>query len=151
MLRQKIADSIKISMKAREELKTQTLRLVMAKIKDKDIEAEMAGKPALTEPELLGILQGMLKQRQESIAIFEANKRQDLADKEKAEVVIIESFMPKQMSEDEAKAAVAGVVKELGASSIKDMGRVMAAVKEKYAGAMDMGKASGYVKAALGA
>src|SRR5262249_29738448 len=126
-----------------------TLRLVNAAIKNADIDAERAGKAALSEDEVLGLLQKMIKQRHESVALYDQGGRKELADQERGEIEIIKSFLPQQLSDAEAKAAVAAAIKETGAAGVKDMGKVMAVLKERHAGRMDFGKASGLVKSAL--
>ena len=148
MLRDKINDSVKTAMKAQDKPRLSTLRLVNAGIKNAEIEAERAGK-TLSDNDILGLMQKMIKQRQESVAIYEQGGRKELADQERAEIEVIKGFLPQQMSEAEAKAAIAAVIKETGASGMKDMGKVMAALKERHAGRMDFGKASGLVKAQL--
>ena len=149
MLREKINDGMKAAMKAQDKLRLSTLRLVNAAIKNADIEARTAGKGPLSDDDLLGLLQKMIKQRQESVELYDKGGRADLAGAEREEIAIISSFLPKQLSEDEIKAAVAEAVKETGAAGIKDMGRVMAALKQRYTGKMDFGKASGLVKGLL--
>ena len=136
-------------MKAQDKVRLSTLRLVNAAIKNADIEAEMAKKPGLTDDDILGLMQKMIKQRQESVAVYEQGGRKELADQERGEIEIIKRFLPQQMSEAEAKAAIAAVIKETGATGMKDMGKVMAALKAAYAGKMDFGKASGLVKGLL--
>ena len=126
-----------------------TLRLVNAAFQTADIEAETGKKSALSDDDLLGLLQKMIKQRQESVDIYDKAGRKELADQERGEIEIIRGFMPEQMSEAEAKAAIAAVIKETGAQSVKDMGKVMAALKQAYAGKMDFGKASALVKGLL--
>jgi len=148
VLRETINDSVKTAMKARDKLRLSTLRLMNAAIKNADIEAERGGK-ALADDDLLGLLQKMIKQRQESVEIYDKGGRKELADQERGEIEIIKGFLPEQMSEAEAKAAIAAVIKESGAQGIKDMGKVMAALKQAYAGKMDFGKASGLVKGLL--
>ena len=148
MLRDKINDSVKTAMKAQDKPRLSTLRLINAAIKNADIEAERAGK-TLSDDDILGLMQKMIKQRQESVAIYEQGRRKELADQERAEIEVIQGFLPQQMSEAEAKAAIAAVIKETGASGMKDMGKVMATLKERHAGRMDFGKASGLVKAQL--
>ena len=148
MLRDDINAALKDAMKARDERRVSTLRLVNAAIKNADIESEMAGK-SLADDALLGLLQKMIKQRQESVEIYDKAGRKELADKERGEIEIIQAYLPKQMSEAEAKAAIAEAIKETGAQSVKDMGRVMAALKQAHAGKMDFGKASGLVKSQL--
>ena len=148
VLRNDINESVKAAMKAHDKLRLSTLRLMNAAIKNADIEAERAGK-SLGEDELLGLLQKMIKQRQESVDIYEKGGRKELADQERGEIEVIKGFLPQQMSEVEAKAAIAAVIKDIGASGMKDMGKVMAALKERHAGRMDFGKASGLVKGLL--
>ncbi|KRE02097.1 glutamyl-tRNA amidotransferase [Bosea sp. Root381] len=148
-LRERFTADLKEAMKAGEKGKVSTIRLITSALKDKDIEARGLGKGETTPDELLALLQKMIKQRQESIAIYEANGRPELAAGEKAEVEVISGYMPKQMSDDEVQAAIAAAVTESGAASVKDMGKVIAILRANYAGQMDFGKASGMVKAAL--
>ena len=148
MLRNEINDSVKAAMKAQDKPRLGTLRLMNAAIKNADIEAERAGK-SLAEEDLLSLLQKMIKQRQESVEIYEKGGRKELADQERGEIEVIKGFLPQQMSEAEAKAAIAAVIKDTGAAGMKDMGKVMAALKERHAGKMDFGKASGLVKGLL--
>ncbi|HEY4996204.1 MAG TPA: GatB/YqeY domain-containing protein [Aestuariivirga sp.] len=151
-LRDQLSNDIKLAMKAGEKKKVATIRLMQAAIKEKDINSRTEGhESALTaDPGILDIFTKMVKQRQDSIAAFEKGNRDDLAQNEKDELAIIQTYMPKQMSEDEAKAAVAAVIKAIGASGIKDMGKVMAELKTKFSGQMDMSKAGGFVKGLLG-
>ena len=148
MLREKLNDGMKGAMKTGDKLRLSTLRLVNAAIKNADIEARTASK-ALTDDDLLGLLQKMIKQRQESVELYEKGGRKELADQERGEIEIIKGFLPQQMSDDEAKAAIGEIIKQEGATSVKDMGKVMAALKAAYAGKMDFGKASGLVKQQL--
>ncbi len=148
MLREKINEAVKVAMKSQDKPRLSTLRLVNAAIQNAEIELERAGK-SLADDDLLGILQKMIKQRQELIEIYDKAGRKELADGERGEIDVIRGFMPQQMSEAEAKAAIAEVIKEVGAQGIKDMGKVMAALKQGYAGKMDFGKASGLVKSLL--
>jgi uncharacterized protein YqeY len=150
VLRDEINAALKGAMKAQDKRRVSTLRLVTAALKDRDIEARGAGKVALADEEILALLQKMIKQRQESLEIYTKAGRTDLATQEREEIEIISAYLPKQMSEGETRAAVEAVVKEVGAAGMKDMGRVMAALKERYAGKMDFAKAGGVVKAALG-
>jgi uncharacterized protein YqeY len=136
-------------MKAKDERKLSTLRMVNSTIKNADIEARGQGKPPLSDGDLLGVLQKMIKQRQESVALYEKGGREELAAQERAEIAVISGYLPKQMSDDDIKAAIAAAIAEAGASGIKDMGKVIGLLKAKYAGQMDFGKASGVVKAAL--
>ena len=126
-----------------------TIRLMLAKIKDKDIELRTGTAPADDDVLVTDVLQKMVKQRRESITMFEQGGRQELADIEASEVAVIEDFLPAQLSDDEATAAIKAIVVELGATSLKDMGKVMAAVKDRLGSQLDMSKASGWVKAAL--
>jgi uncharacterized protein YqeY len=148
-LRERFTSDLKDAMKAGEKGKVSTIRLIQAALKDKDIEARGAGKGEATADEILALLQKMIKQRQESIAIYDANSRPELAAGERVEVEVISAYLPKQMGEDEVKAAIAAAVSESGAASVKDMGKVIAILRAKYAGQMDFAKASGLVKAAL--
>ncbi|HKP78917.1 MAG TPA: GatB/YqeY domain-containing protein [Phenylobacterium sp.] len=151
MLRQRLNDDLKAAMKSRDQRATSALRLILAALKDRDIAARERGiTNGVEEPEIIDLLQKMVRQRQESITMFQKAARQELVDQEQGEINIIERYLPKKMSEGEANAAVAAVVEELGASSIKDMGRVMAALKERYAGRMDFGKVGAQVKQKLG-
>jgi uncharacterized protein YqeY len=149
MLRDDIKAATIASMKAGDSARTGTLRLISAALKNKDIELRTGTAPADDDVLVADVLSKMAKQRRESIDMYVQGNRPELADAERAELAIIESFMPAQMSADEAKVAIAALVAELGATSVKDMGRVMAAVKERYAGQLDMGAAGGMVKAAL--
>ena len=148
-MRETIANALKDALKAKDACRVSTLRLIQAKLKDCDIANRGAGKGPVEDDELLQILAKMIKQREESAAVYVQGGRPELADNEKAEIEIIRSFMPRQMDEAEAKAAIAAVVAELGATSVKDMGKVMGALKERFSGQMDFGKASGQVKEAL--
>lgn len=151
MLRQRLNDDLKAAMKSRDQRATSTLRLILAALKDRDIAARERGiTNGVDEPEIIDLMQKMVRQRQESIAMYQKAARQELVDQEQGEIVIIERYLPKKMSEGETNAAIAAVVEELGASSIKDMGRVMAALKERYAGRMDFGKVGAQVKQKLG-
>ena len=149
MLREKISDGMKQAMKSQEKLRLSTLRLVNAAIKNADIEARTAGKPPIADDAILSLLQKLIKQRQESVELYEKGGRKELAQAEREEIEIIKGFLPQQMSEAETKAAIAAIIKETGAASVKDMGKVMAALKERHAGQMDFGKASGLVKELL--
>jgi uncharacterized protein YqeY len=150
MIRQKISEALKVAMRARDEAQTTTLRTINAAIKQKDIDVARArGDREIGEDEVLNLLQSLIKSRRESIELYGQGGRQDLVDKENAEIAIIEGFLPKQMNEDETRAAVQGLIASLGAASVKDMGKVMAALKSNYAGQLDMTKASAIVKQAL--
>jgi uncharacterized protein YqeY len=149
VLRDEINTALRDAMKARDERRVSTLRLVNAALKNADLEAQGQRKHVLSDDELLGLLQKLIKQRQEAVEIYDKAGRTELADRERGEIEIISVYLPKQMSEAEAKAAVAEVIKATGATSIKDMGKVMAALKQGYAGKMDFGKASALVKTLL--
>jgi uncharacterized protein YqeY len=146
MLRDDINTALKGAMKSGDKRRVSTLRLVNSALKNADIEARGLGKAALSDDDLLGLLQKMIKQRHESIELYEKGGRADLAAQEREEVAIISAYLPQQMSEDEAKAAIAAAIGETGAQGMKDMGKVMAALKQRYAGRMDFGKASPVVK-----
>ncbi len=149
MLRDDINAHVKEAMKARDERRLSTLRMINSTIKNADIEARGNGKPPLSDEDVLSLLQKMIKQRQESVALYEKGGREELAAQERAEIAVIEAYLPQQMSEDEVKTAIAAAVAETGAGGMKDMGKVIGALKGKYAGRMDFGKASALVKAAL--
>ncbi len=149
MLRDQINNSLKDAMKSGEKLKLSTLRLVNAAIKNADIEARGGGKGPLDDAALLSLLQKMIKQRQESVELYEKGGRPELAANERGEIEVIQGFLPKQMSDAEVDAAIKAAIAETGAASVKDMGKVIGILRGKYAGQMDFGKASGLVKAAL--
>jgi len=149
MLRDDINNAVKEAMKAKDERKLSTLRMVNSTIKNADIDARGQGKPPLSDTDLLGVLQKMIKQRQESVELYNKGGRSELAAQEREEIAVISTYLPKQMSDDEVKAAISAIVSETNAAGIKDMGKVISALKAKYAGQMDFGKASGLVKAAL--
>jgi len=150
MLREKLNDALKDAMRAREMAAVGTIRLILAKLKEVDIAARTeANREGVADDKILSMMQGMIKQRNESITLYEKGNRADLADKEKAEIAVIERFLPKQMDEAAVEAAVKEAVASAGAKSIKDMGGVMAALKAKYAGQMDFAKASAVVKKTL--
>jgi uncharacterized protein YqeY len=148
-LRDDFMSALKTSMRAGDAPRTSTLRLILAKVKDADIAARPSGVTAITDDDILGVLRGMVKQRRESVALYERGKRQDLADKETAEIAVIETFLPQQMDEAALGAAVDAAIAETGAASVKDMGRVMAALKARHAAALDMGRANAAVKQRL--
>jgi len=149
MIRDTIKADLTTAMKSGDKARTATIRLIQAAIKNRDIELRGNENPPADDVLVTEVLSKMIKQRRESIAMYEQGGRAELAAAEAAEVAVIEGFLPKQMSEDEAKAAIDAIVTETGAASIKDMGKVMAAVKERHAGEMDMSKASALVKARL--
>ena len=150
MFRTRLNESLKEAMKARDQITVSTLRLILAALKDRDIAARTRGKSdGIGEDEILEMLQKMMRQRHDSIEIYQKAERQDLVDKESAEIEIIERFLPKQLDEEEIRGAVGEVIAELEASSIKDMGRVMGELKRRYAGRMDFGRACEFVKGRL--
>ncbi|WP_273726589.1 GatB/YqeY domain-containing protein [Brucella gallinifaecis] len=149
MLRQEISQAMTDAMKAQDKLRLATLRLIMAAVKDRDIANRGAGKDPVGDEELLGILGKMVKQREESARIYEEGNRLELAEAERQEIAILNDFLPAQMSEDEVKAACEAVIAEIGAQGLRDMGKVMAALKERFAGQMDFTKASALVKTLL--
>ena len=149
MLRDDINNALKGAMKAGDARRVSTLRLVNSALKNADIEARGQGKPPLADEDLLGLLQKMIKQRQESVELYQKGNRADLVAQEQGEIDIISGYLPAQMSEDEIGTVIAALVKETGATAMKDMGRVMAAIKERYAGKLDTGKASAAVKRLL--
>lgn len=149
-LRQRLNDELKQAMKAAEKLKISTLRLVNAAIKERDIESRTAGPDSgVGDAQILEVLNRMIKQRQDSLAAFEQAGRQDLAEQERGEIAIIRSFMPAPLGEAETAAAIEAAVAATGASTMKDMGKVMAHLKERYAGRMDFGRVGAAVKAKL--
>lgn len=151
MLRARFTAEMKEAMKAGEKDKLATIRMIQAALKDKDIEARGLGKEAVSDEEILALLQKMIKQRTESAGVYEQGGRPELAANERAEIAIIQGFLPRQMDEAETKAAIEAAIAETGAAGPKDMGKVIGALKGKFAGRMDFGKASGLVKDALAA
>ena len=149
MLRDDINNALKEAMKAKNERAVSTLRMVNSTLKNADIEARGQSKPPLGDAELLGLLQKMIKQRQESVELYQKGGRADLVKQEQEEIAIIAGYLPKQMSEAEMTAAIEAAIKETGAAGMKDMGKVIGSLRGKYAGQMDMAKASGMVKAKL--
>jgi len=150
MFRTRLNEALKEAMRAKKQRAVSTLRLILAALKDRDIAARGRGvTDGIQEDEILSMLQTMIKQRREAIALYEQGGRLELAEQEREEITIIEDFLPKQMSEDEVRDAVRTVIADIGAGGIKDMGRTMAELRTRYAGQMDFGKASGYVKEAL--
>lgn len=148
-MRARINQDVKDAMKAGDKARLSTLRLLTAAIKDREIGVGGAAPVEVNDQEVIAILQKMVKQRRESIATYEKAGRTDLADQEKAEISVLEHYLPKQMDDTAVQAAVAGLIAELGAAGPKDMGRVMGALKERFAGQMDFGKASAAVKELL--
>jgi len=151
-LREQINDQVKEAMRAKDQKRLGTLRLINAAIKDRDIAARTeTSRDLLSDDDVLGLLAKMIKQREDSIAAYDAGNRPELAQNERDEIAVIREFMPAQMGEAEARAAVAAAIAEMGAASMKDMGRVMAALKERHAGKMDFAKASATAKDLLSA
>jgi uncharacterized protein len=150
-LREQFTEQVKASMKAGNAPRTSTLRMILARLKDIDIAARPKGITQVPEEEIIAMLRGMVKSRRESVEMYRQGNRQDLVDKEEAEIAVIEAFLPQQMEEAAMQAAVAEAVAETGAASIKDMGRVMAVLRAKHAATLDMAKAGPMVKARLSA
>lgn len=149
MIRDDIKTALVVAMKARDTTTTAAIRLIQSTIKNRDIELRTAAAQPDDDLLITEVLQKMIKQRRESIEMYEKGNRPELAAAEAAEVAVIERFLPQQMSEDEAKTAIDALATEIGAASVKDMGRMMAALKDRFAGKMDFAKASGLVKARL--
>jgi uncharacterized protein YqeY len=151
MLRQAFADRLKEAMKARDPRTISTVRLIIAGLKDRDVAARGQGNAeGLSEAEIQRVLQGMIKQRRESIALYEQGNRTDLAQQEREEIAVIGSFLPRQLDEGEIEAAVEAAIKDAGAATIKDVGAVMAALRERHAGVIDLGRAGAIVRRLLG-
>jgi uncharacterized protein YqeY len=151
MLRARFSEALKDAMRSKQERAVGTLRLILAALKDRDIAARGKGNhEGIAEEEIAQMLQSMIKTRRESITLYEQGGRVELADQEREEIAIIETFLPKQMSEAEVAEAIQAAIKEVGAAGIKDMGKVMALLKARYAGVMDFSKASAATKQALG-
>jgi uncharacterized protein YqeY len=150
-LRQTINTAMKTAMKAKEAVSLSTIRLIMAAIKERDISVRSTkGQDGISDEDILSLLQSMIKQRQESSRLYTEAQRPELAEREEEEISVIQGFLPEQLSEDEMGAAVHSIIKETGADSIKDMGKVMAKLKTQYAGKLDMARASAVVKEQLG-
>ncbi len=150
MLRQDLNDALKKAMREKDQVTVSTIRLIMAAIKDRDIQARSGdNREGVSDEDILKLLQTLVKQRREAITLYEKGGRVELCEREQAEIEVIERFLPQQMSEEEIKAAVRDVLKEIGAGSIKDMGPAMSALRERYAGSMDFGIASAEVKKQL--
>jgi uncharacterized protein len=151
MLREQITEAMKDAMRAREPDTLSTVRMILAGIKDKDIAARPGGNSdGIGDPEILSLLQSMVKQRRESVTLYAQGNRADLVAKEEGEIAVIERFLPKQMDAAETDVAITAAIAESGAASIKDMGKVMAALKGKYSGQMDFSAVGPAVKAKLG-
>jgi|SRR5579864_2286531 len=152
MLREAFSERLKQAMRARDARTVSTVRLILAALKDRDIAARGEGNPAgIAESDIQRLLQGMVKQRRESITLYRQGNRPELAQQEEQEIAVIETFLPQQMSEAEIAAAARAAVADTGAAGIKDMGKVMAALRERHAGTIDMAKAGAAVKQLLGA
>jgi uncharacterized protein YqeY len=149
-LREEINTALKEAMKSGDKLRVSTLRLMNAAIKERDIQGRTAGPDAgVSDQQILEVFAKMVKQRQESLAAYEQAGREDLARQERGEIAIIQGFMPQQLSDEEMRAAIAAVVKETGAQGMKDMGKVMGALKQRFTGRMDFAKAGAVVKSLL--
>jgi uncharacterized protein YqeY len=150
MLRERFSEALKSAMREKDALTVSTVRLILARLKERDIEVRPKGNAeGIAEPEIQQMLQGMIKQRRESIELYEKGGRPELAEKERGEIAIIERFLPQQLSEAEQEAAIKATIAAIGAAGIKDMGRTMAALRERYAGQLDPAKASQIVKKLL--
>lgn len=150
MIRETLSTAMKEAMKAKDTRRLSTVRLIQAAIKDRDIANRGTGKDETSDDEILQILQKLVKQREESAKIYDDAGRGELATQEREEIAVIKTFMPEQLSDDKVAEIIAGIIAETGASGIKDMGKVMATLRERYAGQIDFGKASGTIKAQLG-
>ncbi|MSO72838.1 MAG: GatB/YqeY domain-containing protein [Rhodospirillaceae bacterium] len=150
MLRSRLSEALKDSLRARTERVTGTVRLMLAALKDRDIAARPKGIAAIPDDEILQLFNSMIKQRRESIVLYQQGNRPELAKQEQDEIEIIQSFMPEQMDDAEVAAAVKAAIEKAGAATVKDTGKVMAILKEQYAGRMDFSRVSGVVKQSLG-
>ena len=150
MLRDDLQSALKEAMLAKDSVTTGAVRMIIAGQKEKDVEARGKGQDKASDTELLSMMQGMIKQRNDSIKMYVEGNRPELAEKERAEIAVIERFLPKQMSDAEIEATIKALIAEVGATSMKDMGKVMGALKTQYAGQMDFGKANGLIKSILG-
>ncbi|MGF7159844.1 hypothetical protein FHS85_001463 [Rhodoligotrophos appendicifer] len=148
-IKDQVNETLKTAMKAQDKLRVSTLRLINAAVKDRMIQNRGDGKGEVDDAQVLEILARMIKQREESVTMYEQAGRAELAEQERGEIAIIREFMPKPLSDGEARAAVEAAIAELGAAGLKDMGRVMAVLKERHAGALDMGKAGAIAKERL--
>lgn len=149
-IRENLTQSLKTAMKAKDENTLTTVRMIISKMKERDIEARVSGNMnGIADPELLSLMQGMIKQRQESAKMYRDGGRPELADKEDAEIVIIEQFLPAQLGDAEIADVIAAIIAKIGAAGVKDMGKIMTELKANYAGQMDMAKAGAVVKQKL--
>lgn len=146
MLRETLSTSMKEAMKAKDSRRLSTVRMIQAAVKDKDIANRGAGKDEASDDEILQILQKLIKQREDAAKLYDEAGRGELATQEREEIAVIKTFMPEQISDEKAAEIIAGVIAEIGAAGMKDMGKVMAVLRERYAGQMDFGKASGTIK-----
>ena len=149
-LRSRFTEALKVSMLAKDAPRTSTLHMILAKLKDVDIAARPSGIDKVPDDQITAMLRGMAKSRRESVELYRQGNRPELAEKEEAEIAVIEGFLPQQMDEAAMQAAVQAAIAETGASGIKEMGKVMAALRAKHAASLDMAKAGPVVKAALG-
>lgn len=149
MMKERFAEALKEAILAKDARRTSTLRLISAAVKDRDIANRGCGKDPVNDEEILQILTKMIKQREESAVIYEENARLELAEQERSEISIIREFLPEQLSDDKVRAACAEIISETGAQGLRDMGKCMNALKERYPGQMDFAKASGLVKGLL--
>jgi uncharacterized protein YqeY len=149
-LRDEFTDALKTAMKQHDAAAASTVRMILARVKDADIAARPKGVTAVPDEEVVGLLRGMVKSRRESVDLYRQGNRPELAEKEAAEIALIERFLPKQMDAAALDAAVAAAIAETGAASVKDMGKVMAALKQRHAAALDMARAGSVVRARLG-
>jgi uncharacterized protein len=151
MLRQAFRDRLKEAMKARDSRTVSTVRLILAGLKERDVAARGQGNPdGLSEAEIQRMLQGMIKQRRESIALYRQGNRPELAEQESEEIAVIETFLPRQLDQGEIEAAAAAAIVETGATGVKDLGKVMAVLRERHAGVIDLGRAGETVRRLLG-
>jgi hypothetical protein len=150
-LREQFTEQLKTSMKAGDAPRTSTLRMILARLKDIDIAVRAKGIDRVPDEEIVGMLRGMVKSRRESVELYRQGRRQDLVDKEEAEIAVIETFLPRQMDETAMERAIAAALAETGAASIKDMGKVMATLRARHAATLDMAKAGPMVRARLSA
>jgi uncharacterized protein YqeY len=151
MLREAFTERLKAAMRAKDTRTLSAVRLILTGLKERDVAARSSGnQEGIADPEILRLLQGMIKQRRESIALYQQGKRPELAQQEEEEIAVIESFLPRQMSEEETAAAARAAIAETGAAGVKDMGRVMAALRERHAGVIDLARAGAIVKQLLG-
>jgi uncharacterized protein YqeY len=151
MLREAFTERLKAAMRAKDTRSLSAVRLILTGLKERDVAARSSGnQEGIADPEILRLLQGMIKQRRESIALYQQGKRPELARQEEEEIAVIESFLPRQMSDEETAAAARAAIAETGAAGVKDMGRVMAALRERHAGVIDLARAGAIVKLLLG-